>query len=234
MGVQHTLLLMLSWTALAVGIAGSVVIAVDNRILGYRQPVKEMELVWPVTALYGGPAAVAAYWRWGRPQSHRWRQRHGRLSRGGRHVPVLIRLCRGGIHCVLGTIIAEVAIFAVGVNLAGGRRWIEYASAYCAAVAVGVVFRYARRAQQGRRSIRAAVATFARADLACISASELALFIWLAVVDYVNLPMASRPHSPVFWFFLQIGLIIGFVAARPPTWWLHHRGVEPDPPDVLM
>jgi hypothetical protein len=226
-------LLVLSWTALAVGIAGSAAVAIDNLILGYRQPVKTMELVWPVTALYGGPAAVAAYWKWGRPQSHRWRQRHGRPPRRGRHVAVLIRLCHGGTHCALGTIIAEVTILAVGVNVAGGKRWVEFALAYCAAVAVGVVFRYSSGAQRRRRSIRAAVATFARADLACVSAFEVALFVWLALADYVALPAASRPHSPLFWFILQIGLIIGVAAALPPALWLDHRGVEPEPVDVL-
>jgi hypothetical protein len=126
-----------------------------------------------------------------------------------------------------------VVLFSVGVNVAGGKRWVEYVSAYAAAVAVGIVFRYAAAAQRGRRSTRAAIKAFARMDLACVSAFEFALFIWLALATYVTLPAASRPQSPVFWFVLQIGLIIGFVAAWPPTWWLNHHGVEPTPPDVL-
>ena len=51
--MQHTWLLVLAWTSLAVGIVGCAAIVGDNFIGGYRQPVKVMELVWPVTALIG-------------------------------------------------------------------------------------------------------------------------------------------------------------------------------------
>ncbi|KAB1904935.1 DUF4396 domain-containing protein [Micromonospora sp. AMSO31t] len=35
-----------------------------------------------------------------------------------------------------------------------------------------------------------------------------------------------RPSSPVFWFIIQVGLIIGFFAAWPPTSLLIRRGVK--------
>jgi hypothetical protein len=36
-----------------------------------------MEAVWPITALYFGPLALWGYYRWGRPQSHKWMEEHG-------------------------------------------------------------------------------------------------------------------------------------------------------------
>jgi hypothetical protein len=55
----------------------------------YRPPMRIMELVWPVTALYLGPLAVWGYLRYGRPMSTRWLEEHrwkppGR-PRVGRH-----------------------------------------------------------------------------------------------------------------------------------------------------
>ena len=48
---------MASWTALAVAFlsAGAVVYDIYGR--GYRQQMRVMEAVWPVTALYAGPLA---------------------------------------------------------------------------------------------------------------------------------------------------------------------------------
>src|SRR5262249_45393270 len=158
-GVQHTWLLVLAWTSLAVGIASSAAIVVDNLILGYRQPVKVMELVWLVTAFYLGAGGVAAYWKGGRPQSHRWRQRHVHPHRRPRWANSLILIFHGGTHCALGTIIAGTAIFAVGIDTGGGKRWVEYLFGYSMAVTIGVVFQYVE-AQRGRRNVGAATVTF--------------------------------------------------------------------------
>ncbi|MBM0256817.1 DUF4396 domain-containing protein [Micromonospora sp. 4G55] len=227
------MLLLLSWTALAVGIAGSAAVVVDNLILRYRQPVKIMELVWPVTALYIGPAAVVAYWKWGRPRSHRWRQRHGRPPRRPRQATFLIQLCHDGAHCALGTILAEAAVFAIGIDTSGGKWWVEYTSGYSMAVAIGVVFRYSAEAQRRRRRIWAAIKAFARADLAGVSAFELTLFIWLALAEHAIFPAASLRSIPVYWFITQIGLIAGFIAALPTNLWLAHHGIRAEPPDAF-
>jgi hypothetical protein len=48
----------LSWAALAPGSAGWIVLDIYGH--GYRQRMGIMEGVWPVTALYFGPAAAAA------------------------------------------------------------------------------------------------------------------------------------------------------------------------------
>jgi len=47
--------------ALAVSLASAAWIVLDIFGRGYRQRMTVMEAVWPVTALYFGPAAVAAY-----------------------------------------------------------------------------------------------------------------------------------------------------------------------------
>ena len=57
----------LSWAAPAAAFASTALITYDMYGRGYRQPMTVMEAVWPVTGLYFGPAAVAAYRAWGRP-----------------------------------------------------------------------------------------------------------------------------------------------------------------------
>lgn len=70
-------LTILAWIGLALGFASALWIAADIYLLRYRQQMPVMKAVWPVTALCFGPVAVAAYYRWGRPKSHRWQREHG-------------------------------------------------------------------------------------------------------------------------------------------------------------
>ena len=226
------LLLALSWTAVGLGVACCGVIVVDNLVRGYRQPVNVMEVVWPVTALYAGPAAVVAYRKWGRTQSQRWRQRNGPPHDRPRHAGTLIQLFHCGAHCTLGAIIAETALFTTGLDAAGDRWWAEYAGDYSLAVIIGVAFRYSAGTHPPGRRIRAAIATVARIDLVSVTAFEFTLFVWLAVVDRVLFPAAPRPDSPVFWFVTQVGLIAGFIAAWPATSWLARRGNRLEPPGL--
>lgn len=227
--MQPTWLLMLSWATLFVGLVSAVVVVVDDLVHGYRQPVKVMELIWPVTALYFGPAAIAAYNKWGKPQSPRWRERHGNPPKRSRRAAVVIATCHCSTHCTLGTIIATVTIFGVGIETGGHTLWHEYIGDYVGAVFVGVVFRYSAEAHKGDRRVWTAIRTFVRADLLTVSVFEFALLIWLALVHHLGFPEAPKPNNPVFWLIVQIGLIIGFFAAWPATSWLIHRGVKVEP-----
>lgn len=56
---------------IGLGLVSAALILADIYLRGYRQHLKVMEAVWPLTALYAGPLAVAAWARWGRPMSRR-------------------------------------------------------------------------------------------------------------------------------------------------------------------
>lgn len=228
--MQLALLELLSWIALGLGLASSALIVADIRILGYHQPIKSLEFVWAVTGVYLGPAGIAAYRRWARPQSPRWQRRHGRPPARPRQIAILTGLCHCGAHCVLGVILGELVVSFSGVSVAGETLWASYISDYSGALVVGVTFRYITSVRRGRQRMRDAVVNVAKADLLGVTTFEIALFIWLAISHYVTGPEpATDPSSPVFWFVIQIGLASGFVVAWPATAWLVRRGVKMTP-----
>jgi hypothetical protein len=73
-----------AWFALALGFASAAWILIDLYGRGYRQPMRVMEAVWPITALYLGPLAVWGYQRFGRPRSDRWLPEHRREEAPGK------------------------------------------------------------------------------------------------------------------------------------------------------
>lgn len=228
MVLQPTWLVVLSWAVLFVGFASAVVIVVDQFVLRYRQPVKVMEIVWPATALYFGPAAILAYRQWGRPESPQWLERHRTPPRRPRHAATTIGTLHCATHCVLGAIIATLVVFGFSLELFDKKLWPEFIGDYVAAVMVGLAFRYFTEAGTGARRAWAAIRRFLRGDLLSVSVFEFALLGWLALMELMVFHETLQPSSPVFWLIVQIGSIIGFFAAWPPTLWLIRRGAKAD------
>ncbi|SCF09407.1 hypothetical protein GA0074696_2688 [Micromonospora purpureochromogenes] len=150
--VQPMWLVMLSWALLLVGLASTAVVIVDQFGLGYRQPVKVMEMVWPATATYLGPAAVLVYWKWGRPQSPRWLDRHGSPPRWSRRGLTTIKACHCATHCTLGVIIATPITYGIGFKMFGSELWSEFVGDFLGAVAIALSIRYRQRPSAPRRT----------------------------------------------------------------------------------
>lgn len=112
-------LIALSWAATAGACASAAWIAFDIYGRGYRQRMTIMEAVWPLTALYFGPVAVAAYRAWGRPATARWQREHGDPPGKPGYAITATGVSHCGAGCTLGDIIAEFAVFGLGASVAG-------------------------------------------------------------------------------------------------------------------
>jgi hypothetical protein len=178
----------LAWAALAVAFASTAWIAYDIWGRGYRQHIKIMEAVWPVTGLYFGPAAVAAYRAWGRPKTMRWQQEHGDPPDKPRYAVTATGVSHCGAGCTLGDIIAEFAVFGPGATVGGLTLDAEYIGDYVAAVALGIVFQYFAIAPMRGLSLRKGLIEAAKADVASLTAFEVGLFGWMALMYFVFFP----------------------------------------------
>ena len=59
-------LTVVAWVYLSVCFCCAGIITYDIAVDHRRQPMGVMNFVYPITALYFGPFALAFYWRWGR------------------------------------------------------------------------------------------------------------------------------------------------------------------------
>src|SRR5579875_808432 len=137
-------LVALSWCALGLGFASAGWVLLDAYGRGYRQPMKVMEAVWPVTGLYFGPVAVWTYHRFGRPMTGRWLAEQGRDRAPGKPgwAVTAVGVSHCGAGCTLGDIIAEFAVFGLAATIAGEALYPEYLGDYLAAIGLGIVFQY--------------------------------------------------------------------------------------------
>jgi hypothetical protein len=227
--VPPTWLTLLSWAALAAGVAGFAVVLVDIYGRGFRQRMPVMEAVWPITALYLGPVAVWGYLRFGRPETPRWLRQHGADvppdKPGWAAVAVGVSHCGAG--CTLGDVVAEFGVFALGATVAGATIWAEMIGDYVLAVTFGLAFQYFAIAPMRGLSFRKGIVAAAKADILSLTAFEVGLFGWMALTTFVFFPVHHlSPLSPVFWFLMQIGMVIGFATSWPANVWLLRRGIK--------
>jgi hypothetical protein len=220
-------LIVAAWCALGLAFASAATILLDIYGLGYRQPMTVMEIVWPVTALYFGPAALGAYRAWGRPRSSRWHAQHGDPPKAPRHVSVALGVSHCGAGCTIGDIIAEFALFALGISVAGMTLAAEYIGDYALAVLLGIGFQYFAIAPMRGLGVRDGLVQAAKADVLSLSAFEIGLFGWMALTYFVFFPGPHlHPDNPVYWLLMQIGMIAGFATAWPVNVWLIRRGIK--------
>ena len=220
-------LTVVAWISLAGAAATAAAIAFDIYGRGLRQKMAVMEAVWPVTALYFGPFAWPAYRRWGRSNSPEYQRRGGAKPQYGERVSVAIGVGHCGAGCTLGDIVGAWLVLALGVKLLGLALPAEYIVDYVLAFSLGIAFQYFAIAPMRDLGVRDGVVAALKADALSLTAFEVGLFGWMAVMQLV---LFTQPHltpaHAAYWFLMQIGMVLGFITAYPVNVWLLRRGIK--------
>ena len=132
--------------------------------------------------------------------------------------------CEAG--CTLGDVIAEWVVFGLGVTLAGRALWPEYIGDFALAYLLGIVFQFFAIVPMRHLTVGAGIREAVKADTLSLTAFEVGLFAWMALMAFVIFQPAMHPDSVVYWFMMQIGMIIGFATSYPMNWVLVRRGVK--------
>ena len=173
-----TWLHVLSVTALLLGAACMLLIGVD--VARRPQHMWTMDVVWPVTALFGGPVTLWLYVRYGRLASHA--AMAGGEGKHGGDVPFAVKVAKGAGHCgsgcTIGDILAEWLAFlvpAVAVwfgwgSLFGDKMYAVWVLDYVFAFTIGVAFQYFTIAPMRGLSFWPGLAAALKADTLSLTA----------------------------------------------------------------
>jgi hypothetical protein len=118
-------------------------------------------------------------------------------------------------------------VFAAGLQLAGLALPVEYPFDYVLALSWGILFQYLVIAPTRHLSVGEGLKLAAKADFLALSAFEIGLFGWMAIMQLV---LFTSPHlatdTAAFWFLMQVGMLIGFITTYPVNWWLIRHGIK--------
>ena len=223
-----TWLVVVSRIALAIAFVCAIWILYDIFGRGYRQHMWIMEAVWPITALYFGPVAVWAYYRWGRPQSHKWMEEYGEPKGKSFSATTAVGVSHCGAGCTLGDIIGSPAVvFVFGWKLFGLYLFAKYVVNYILAYIFGIAFQYYSIKPMQNLSVGQGIKEAIKADTLSLTAFQVGLYGWMAIMQLVLFPGETlHPNYATFWFLMQIGMILGFFTSYPVNWWLIKKGIK--------
>jgi hypothetical protein len=238
-------LTVVAWVYLSVCFCCAGIISYDIALNHRRQPMGVMNFVFPITALYFGPAALAFYWRWARAPAaapialSAAAASTAPVPAGGgglqpgeqarpRWVTMAIEVSHCGAGCSLGDVVSEFGIFALGLTVAGLTLGAEYIGDYVFALAFGILFQYFAIAPMRGLGVKDGLVAAAKADFISLTAFEVGLFGWMAVMMYVLFPAPHNlmPSSAAYWLLMQAGMMIGFATSWPANVWLVSRGIK--------
>ena len=217
----------LSMFSLGVALLCALWIALDI-VRGHRQRMAIMHVVWPVTALYAGPLALWAYYRWGRPRTKAAAERRrqaGQEDRSpGGSVAVAATHCGSG--CTLGDLAAESLLIVYPFTWFGSELLTGWTLDFIAAFVLGIAFQYFSIKPMTGQSAGQALLSALKADSLSLTAWQVGMYGWMAIATFLLFRHPLDKASPVFWFMMQLAMLLGFLVAYPVNAWLLRRGIK--------
>lgn len=233
----------LSIASLALGFLCAGVISVD--VLRHPQHMWIMNVVWPVTALFGSLISLWAYFRYGRlatDEKARAAMERDEEMPSRKETPFPAMVGKGAAHCgsgcTLGDIIAEwlaffvptVAVWFGWQSLFAEKMFAVWVLDYILAFGIGVAFQYFTIKPMRGLSVRDGLVQAVKADAASLTAWQVGMYGFMAFAAFHifqhRLGVRLETASVEFWFMMQIAMICGFVTSYPVNWWLISKGVK--------
>lgn len=223
---------LLALLSLGLGLVCAGIIAVDE--VRRPQAMWIMNVVWPVTALFGSGLALWGYWRHGRAAHHH--------DDDDAEPPMAVMAGKAAAHCgsgcTLGDIIAESLVLAAP-GIAGwfGWPWLfddkifaVWVLDFILAFGFGIVFQYFTIQPMRQLPPGQALMAALKADALSLTAWQVGMYGAMAIAQFaifqpvfglrVDAAMAE------FWFAMQVAMLAGFATALPVNVWLLKRGIK--------
>nr|WP_264372838.1 DUF4396 domain-containing protein [Paraburkholderia caribensis] len=177
--------LSVAWIILGVMSAGAVV--VDE--VRHPQKMWIMNVVWPLTALFGTVLWSGAYYAWGR-----------NIADAGRKAdeqPFAVMVMKGTSHCgagcALGDIIVEWSAFAFPAlavwfgwhTVFNEKTFAVWIPDFIVAFLFGIVFQYFTIKPMRGLSVGAGVVAAVKADIASITAWQVGMYGLMAIIQFL-------------------------------------------------
>lgn len=214
-----------SWVFVGLALICAAAILYDVYGRGYHQRTGVMSVVWPITALYFGPLALPAYYRWGRPRSDKWQKEHGSAPEKSLPVAAATGGTPGGAASAIGHVLGVPLVVFLGLTIAGQALWVMILVIAVIATVLLFAFEYffstvPTRGLSSGKGIGVALLI----ALVTVLAFDIGMGGWMLVMHFL---LFMPPLTDVtFLFLMQIGLILGFLTCYPAVLWLVRRGVK--------
>ncbi|NML66381.1 DUF4396 domain-containing protein [Hymenobacter sp. RP-2-7] len=228
--------------SLVVALLCVAIVAIDI-LRGHRQPMGVMNFVWVLTPLYSGLVGLWAYYRLGRPMAKaagkmdmddkkggaKDGQQYSDMDMGPKK-PFWQSVALGAMHCgsgcSLGDLLVETFVLYVPLVLFGHAIFGAWVLDYLVAFLIGIIFQYYAIAPMRHLGVKEGLKAAVKADTLSLTSWQIGMYGWMAIATFLIFGHELKANDPVFWFMMQLAMVLGFLTAYPVNWWLIKSGVK--------
>lgn len=231
----------ISWIGIGAGLLCSLIILIDIS-QGHRQHMNIMNLVWPITALFGSIVTILGYFHYGRLATEKKFQD----AKASNKTPFKIMVAKAASHCgsgcTLGDILAEFLVFCFPVVATwvgwktifpdndAGKTYSTWVVDFVFAFIIGIIFQYYTIKPMRKISSTEGIKAALKADTLSLISWQIGMYGCMA---FINFYLAKsvwhytlKPNMIEFWFSMQLAMICGFITSYPVNWWLLKKGIK--------
>lgn len=229
-----TWLEIVSSISIIIGILQAIVITID--VIKYPQKMMPiMNIVWPLTGLYFPVIGIWAYYTMGKVKgkeaqmnmehhSHAHMKHHHNEKPFWQSVFVSTTHCSSG--CSLGDMIGVPIVIFTGFTIGGMMLYGEFVIEFILAYIFGIAFQYYGMGFKKHDHPKEGVKNAIKADTLSLIAFEVGMFGWMALVHFVFFVHPPEPTTAVYWFMMQLAMMLGFCTSYPANWLLVKKGIK--------
>ena len=233
----------LAIVSLVLGFVCAGIIIIDE--FRHPQHMWIMNVVWPVTALFGLAITSWGYFTYGRLASREAAEaarEKGEDPPNKTRTPFPVMVGIGAAHCgsgcTLGDICAEWLAFAFpAIAFAFGYQTVfsekifaVWVLDYIFAYAFGIVFQYFTIAPMRGLGFWPGIWAAIKADTLSLTAWQVGMYGFMAFAALWLfrrvIGIGLEVDTAEFWFMMQLAMLCGFASAYPVNWWLLRIGVK--------
>lgn len=198
-------------------------------LIGNRQQMMIMNFVYPITGLYGSIFALVFYFTIGRKSVGEKSMKH-KDSMQQQKKPFWQSVAIGALHCgsgcTIGDILAEIFLLFVPVVILGSNLAGTWTIDYVFAFIIGIIFQYYSIKPMKKLSSKEALKAALKADTLSLTSWQIGMYGWMAISFFLIFNHRLEATDPLFWFMMQIAMVLGFITAFPTNWWLIKKGIK--------
>ena len=233
----------LSIVALAVGFLCAGLILLD--VLRSPQGMAIMNIVWPVSALFGTVATLWLYVRYGRLATRRAvsaAKQAGQRPPAAQETPFPVMVAKAAFHCGSGCSIGDICAEWLAFAFPAIALWLGWQQLFqekmfavwildlIFAFVLGIAFQYFTIVPMRHLGKLAGIWQAIKADTFSLIAWQVGMYGFMAMASLWLfrdvLGARLEVDAPEFWFMMQIAMICGFATSYPVNWWLIRSGVK--------
>ena len=217
--------------SLIIGFLCALIIAI-HIIAGNQQKMMIMNFVYPITGLYTGPLALLFYFVIGKKSSKKNMEQQQKANGKVEHEKkpfwqsVVIGTLHCGSGCTLGDILAEIFLAIIPVVIFGSSLAGKWTIDYVFAFIIGIVFQYYSIKPMKNLSPKEGLKAAIKADSLSLTSWQFGMYGWMAIAIFLIFHHKLESDQPLFWFMMQIAMLLGFLTAFPTNWWLIKKGIK--------